>query len=220
MATTAGIPDLVVERASAGVLLARVSGNWREPQTLPGVEPLRQLLREEPSVKSLEFDTARLTGRDARFVAFINQCAGIVRERDIQPARRLVKLDFDERRLYDSLREKRWDVLQFFTEGELSPLLPLVHRLWIANFGAARTTRAAKIAFQKPTGQVASDTGELLWEATDKGTGRLTINTPHTQAAIGWLGGRTLHTTDAEFRPFCGSDDVSLPTASRPRLEL
>jgi hypothetical protein len=125
---------------------------------------------------------------------------------DVRPARQLVKLDFDEHRLYDSLKEKRWDVLQFFTDGELSPFLPLVHRLRIAKFDAARTTRAAEIAFQEPTGQVASDTGQLLWEATGKGTGRLTINTPHTQAALGWIGGRSLRTADTEFRlttPFC-----------------
>ena len=84
MTTTACIPNLVVERASPGVLLARVSGNWRERATLPGVEPVRQVLREEPSVKSLEFDTAGLTGWDSRFVAFISQCADMVRGRDIE----------------------------------------------------------------------------------------------------------------------------------------
>jgi hypothetical protein len=150
---------------------------------------------------------------------------------DVQPARRLVKLDFDEHRLYDSLKEKRWDVLQFFTEGELSPFLPLVHRLRIANFRAARTTRPAEIAFQEPTGQVAGDTGELLWEATGKGTGRLTINTPHTQAALGWIGGRTLRTADTGFRlatsfcavslsaldgrPLSGSKKILLVAAAR-----
>ncbi len=130
----------------------------------------------------------------------------LFQRRDVQPARRLVKLDFDEHRLYDSLKEKRWDGLQFFTEGELSPLLPLVHRVRITDFSASHTTRADEIAFQEPTGNVASDTGQLLWEATEKGTGRMTINTPHTQAAIGWLGSRTLRTTDTEFRlatPFC-----------------
>ena len=84
---------------------------------------------------------------------------------DVQPARQLVKLDFDEHRLYDSLKEKRWDRVQFFTEGELSPLLPLVHRLRIDKFNAAHTTQAAEIAFQQPAGRIASDTGQLLWEA-------------------------------------------------------
>ena len=85
---------------------------------------------------------------------------------DVQPARQLVKLDFDEHRLYDSLKEKRWDRLQFFTEGELSPLLPLVHRLRIDKFNAAHTTQAAEIAFQQPAGRIGSDTGQLLWEAS------------------------------------------------------
>jgi phospholipid/cholesterol/gamma-HCH transport system permease protein len=35
-------------------------------------------------VKSLEFDTAGLTGWDSRFVAFISQCADMVRGRDIE----------------------------------------------------------------------------------------------------------------------------------------
>jgi hypothetical protein len=125
---------------------------------------------------------------------------------DVQPAKRLVKLAFDEHRLYDSLKEKRWDRIQFFTDGELSPLLPLVHRLRIEKFNAARTTRAADIAFKEQASHIASDTGELLWEAADKRAGWLTVNTPRTQAAVGWIGGRTLRTADAEFRlntPFC-----------------
>ena len=125
---------------------------------------------------------------------------------DVQPARQLVKLDFDEHRLYDSLKEKRWDRVQFFTEGELSPLLPLVHRLRIDKFNAMHTTQAAEIAFQPPAGPIASDTGQLLWEAAEKGAGRLTINAPRAQAALGWIGGQTLRTLDTEFHlttPFC-----------------
>jgi hypothetical protein len=125
---------------------------------------------------------------------------------DVQPAKRLVKLAFDQDRLYDSLKEKRWDRLQFFTDGELSPLLPLVHRLRIDQFTAARTTRAADVAFTEPAGRIASDTGELLWEAAGKRAGWLTVNTPHTQAAVGWIGGQTLRAADAEFHlttPFC-----------------
>ena len=83
MTATASIPNLVVERPSPGVLLARVSGNWREGPTLPG-EVVRETLSKEPSVKSVEFDTAGLIGWDSRFVAFICQCAGMVRGRDIQ----------------------------------------------------------------------------------------------------------------------------------------
>src|SRR3974377_94032 len=84
MTATASIPNLVVEGTSPGVLLARVSGNWREGPTPPGVEIVRQSLSKEPSVKSVQFDTVGLTGWDARFVAFVTQCAGLVRGRDIE----------------------------------------------------------------------------------------------------------------------------------------
>jgi hypothetical protein len=46
----------------------------------------------------------------------------------------------------------------------------------------------------------------LLWEAGEKRTGRLTINTPRAQAVVGWVGGKAVKTADAEFRldtPFC-----------------
>jgi hypothetical protein len=53
MKTTASIPNLVAVRTSPGVLLARVSGNWREGPTLPGVEVVGETLSKEPSVKSV-----------------------------------------------------------------------------------------------------------------------------------------------------------------------
>lgn len=82
--TTSSIPNLFVEQASPGALLARVSGNWRQQSTLPGVELIREALIKEASVKSVDFDTAGLTGWDSRFVALISQCIGIARGRDIE----------------------------------------------------------------------------------------------------------------------------------------
>jgi hypothetical protein len=82
----------------------------------------------------------------------------------------------------------------------------LVHRFRVARFDAPATTRVADLGFVPPEGRVASDTGELTWEAREKRTGRLTIDTPRVQAAVGWIGGRTVRTADAEFRlqtPFC-----------------
>ena len=84
MTINASIPNLLLDRMSPEVLRARVSGNWRQMPALPGVELVRETLRKEPSVKSVEFDTTGLIGWDSRFVAFISQCAGMVRGRDIQ----------------------------------------------------------------------------------------------------------------------------------------
>jgi hypothetical protein len=125
---------------------------------------------------------------------------------DVQPAKKLVTVSYDEHRTYDSLQEPRWDRTRFYLDGDLSPLLPLVHRFRVARFDAPVTSRAADLGFTPPEGRITSDTGELTWEAGEKRSGRLTIDTPRVQAAVGWIGGRTERTADAEFRlktPFC-----------------
>jgi phospholipid/cholesterol/gamma-HCH transport system permease protein len=100
MSELAYMPDLVVERAMPNGLLVRLSGNWRQRPTMPGTEEIQQALDGKPTSKSLEFDTTGLTGWDSRFVAFISQCARLVRGRSIEVrydglpegARRLLRL--------------------------------------------------------------------------------------------------------------------------------
>src|SRR5438876_724331 len=84
MTETASIPNLAVERKSSGILLAKLSGNWRGQRELPGLEVIRQALGEGPPVKSLEFDTAELVGWDSRFVAFIGKCGELCHDRSIE----------------------------------------------------------------------------------------------------------------------------------------
>jgi len=144
----------------------------------------------------------------------------------IRPAEKLIQVRYDEARTYDSLKEKRWDRIDFHLEGELSPLVPLVHRFRVERFDAPRTTRVADLDFTPPEGRIASDTGELVWEAGEKGTGRLAINAPRVQAAVGWVGGKTVATADAEFRlktPFCAVSLVALddqPLAESKKILL
>jgi hypothetical protein len=131
----------------------------------------------------------------------------------VRPAEKLVKVGYDEPRTYDSLKEKRWDRIGFHLDGDLSPLLPLVHRFRVERFDAPRTTRVADLDFTPPEGRIASDTGELVWEAREKGAGRLSIDAPRVQAAVGWVGGKTVATADAEFRlktPFCAVSLIAL----------
>ena len=78
------MPILVVERPMPNGLLVRMSGNWRQGPTVPGMEQIQQALDEKPASKSLAFDTTGLTGWDSRFVAFVSQCAGLVGGRDIE----------------------------------------------------------------------------------------------------------------------------------------
>jgi hypothetical protein len=144
----------------------------------------------------------------------------------VRPAKKLVTVNYDEHRTYDSLKERRWDRIDFHLNGELSPLLPLVHRFRVKQFDAPQTTRVSDLGFAPPEVRIASDTGELLWEVAEKHTGRLTINTPRAQATIGWIGSQTLKTTDAEFRlttPFCAVSLAALdgqPLAKSKKILL
>ena len=141
----------------------------------------------------------------------------------VRPAERLVTVSYSVERVFDSLKERRYGV-QFFTEGELSPLLPLVHRFRVERFDAERTTRADEIDFREPEGEIVSDTGELIWEARGERTGILRINTPRVQAAIGWLGGRRIELRDVAIEvetPFCAVSVASMdgkPIAESDRL--
>lgn len=75
--------NLMAERKEPDVLLARLSGDWRQMCT-PKLEAVRQTLSEGQPLKVLEFDTAGLSGWDSRFVAFISQCGEMARCRRIE----------------------------------------------------------------------------------------------------------------------------------------
>jgi phospholipid/cholesterol/gamma-HCH transport system permease protein len=79
----ASTPSLLVERTSPGVLRVSLSGNWRARSGLPGVEIIRRSLSQSTAEKSLEFDVTGLTGWDSRFVAFINRCVALCRDRNM-----------------------------------------------------------------------------------------------------------------------------------------
>jgi phospholipid/cholesterol/gamma-HCH transport system permease protein len=100
MAETASNPGLRLEQTSPGVMRVLLSGNWRAPDRLPGVEAITQSLSESPAERSLELDVTHLTGWDSRCVAFIRQCADLCRGRNVtfrddglpEGVRRLIRL--------------------------------------------------------------------------------------------------------------------------------
>jgi hypothetical protein len=149
-------------------------------------------------------DVAKLSQMPVAAISFITGA--------VNPARRIVTVSYSVERTFDSLREMRHGI-RFFTDGELSPLLPLVHRFRVARFDAERTTSADEIGFQEPKGRIVSDTGELTWETNGAGRGLLSIDTPRLQAAIGWLGGRTVKLADVTIKvntPFCAVSVASM----------
>ena len=84
MIETASIPNLVVEPKSSGILLAKLSGNWRAHCGLPTAEVIRQALSEQTAARSLEFDVTALTGWDSRLVALVGKSAELCRERGME----------------------------------------------------------------------------------------------------------------------------------------
>jgi phospholipid/cholesterol/gamma-HCH transport system permease protein len=84
MTGTASNANLVVEQASPGEVLVRLSGNSREQSSPPNVKVVAEALDQTPEVKSLSFDSAALTGWDSRFVAFIRNCADLCRARNVK----------------------------------------------------------------------------------------------------------------------------------------
>jgi phospholipid/cholesterol/gamma-HCH transport system permease protein len=73
----------MVARSSPDVLRVSLSGNWRAPSGLPGVETIRRSLTENTAGGFLEFDVTHLTGWDSRFVAFVNKCMALCRDRNM-----------------------------------------------------------------------------------------------------------------------------------------
>ncbi|MBM3333280.1 carbohydrate binding domain-containing protein [Candidatus Sumerlaeota bacterium] len=136
----------------------------------------------------------------------------LFRQADVKPAERAVTISYDENRLFDSLREGGRDDA-FRLERPLSPLLPLVHRFRVARFDAERTTRVEELGFVEPSEKIISDTGELVWNATGKGNGYFTVDSPRVQAAVGWIGGKTIETKQARVgtkTPFCAVSAIAL----------
>ena len=84
MTATASLPTLVVERPKPGVLLVRLAGNWRARPAAPRLDEVRKALREDLSLKALEFDTAGLSGWDSRFVALVGKCTEICCGRNLE----------------------------------------------------------------------------------------------------------------------------------------
>jgi phospholipid/cholesterol/gamma-HCH transport system permease protein len=131
VAETASSPNVFVERTATGALRVSLSGNWRAPSGLPGVDVVKRSLSETAAERSLEFDATHLIGWDSRFVAFINKCVALCRDRNLklqseglpEGVRRLV-------RLANAVPEKKDARLAGFKAGFVRHFGELAINLW------------------------------------------------------------------------------------------
>lgn len=137
---------------------------------------------------------------------------------DVKPAVRTVDRSYSPEQVRESVRAP-WSAQPYFTPG--FPLaLPLQHAMRVTSFDGPPTGAFDATA----TGPIRSDTGELAWHYSGKGSGLVVVDTPRSQALIGYCGGRRLATENlkAEVRtPFCAITLSSLdeePIAEAGRL--
>src|ERR1041385_2282081 len=76
--------NLAIEQSPPGVMLIRLTGDWRAQRETPSSEHVRQALDQASGVKSLLFEAATLTGWDSRFVAFVRNCAELCRMHNVE----------------------------------------------------------------------------------------------------------------------------------------
>jgi hypothetical protein len=101
---------------------------------------------------------------------------------DVEKANQTVDRSYTTQQVYDSMLLPSTE-RPYFTPG--FPLwLPLEHEVRISSFDGPPTQIAARGATPNP---IRSDTGQLAWCHSAPETGLVTVNSPRTQALIGFL---------------------------------
>jgi hypothetical protein len=115
-------------------------------------------------------------------LATLQACALMWHRQDIATARRTVTRVYSPDRLLDSLRADPAPARPFFL-AEFPRSTPLQHatRFRIGDEPPDRFPVAA------PLDRIQSDTGELGWHHADRGQGVITVDTPRSQALIGYV---------------------------------
>ena len=148
--------------------------------------------------------TARRSGHfeiraDPVKMAELAACAAMFHRGDVAAARKSIDRSYSREQVVESLRLDSGSQQPLFTPG-FSPAIPLVHGTRVRSFERKKDNYPA---FDVPQ-PIVSDTGELTWRGGKKGL--VTIDTAHTQAVIGFVGGgrRVLRDLAVEVdTPFC-----------------
>jgi hypothetical protein len=110
---------------------------------------------------------------------------------DVKPARQVVAAALNADQESDLLRRGRaWDLVHGGHVG-IPREAALIHRVALAIGGRAIPAGALKPGDVKTGGnRIASDTGELAWNLSEKERGVVTVDTPRSKAVIGFGAGR------------------------------
>lgn len=123
---------------------------------------------------------------------------------DVAPGKNLVIADLSPAREVDLLLKSRaWGLVDAGTVG-IPSVAGLMHRVAInpGQLPAPGALRPDQVKI--PENRFASDTGELLWDLSDKQRGVVTINSSHSKGVIGYGGGKTFELGEIKIAPGAG----------------
>lgn len=119
---------------------------------------------------------------------------------DVRPAAQTIGRSYSTEKVYETLRLPWWE-WPYFTPG--FPLaLPLVHATRIDSLASPAEGRCEPV----PNDEIVSDTGELIWSGHSDKQGLVSVDTPRSQALIGFLKDRRKRTRNLAIQPdnpFC-----------------
>lgn len=141
---------------------------------------------------------------------------------DVKAAKETVLRAYTAEQVIDGIKAP-WKEGPMFTPG-FAPELALVHATRITAFDAKATPTYP--AGPGVAGEIVSDTGQIRWAGAAAKKGTVTVETPRSQALVGYLKGAARGTSNLAADPetdFCALTLTSLddaPIARAPRLLL
>ena len=154
-------------------------------------------------------------------VTQIAACAPMWHRQDIATAKKVVLRSYTHDQAIELLRGEKWKMRPFYSP-EFAKTTPLVHSTQFTLDGSP----ASPFPQETSPNAIESDTGELGWYDARLKRGIITVDTPCTQALIGFVGGseRTITHFSADLRnAFCALQLSSLddqPIARSARMLL
>ena len=119
---------------------------------------------------------------------------------DVSPARQTVTRSYSPEQVLESLRLP-WGERPYFTPG-FDGRIPLTHAVRFTSLNGPPTGALDRL----PDGPIRSDTGELAWLVGENKQGLVVVDTPRSQALVGYVkaaGQATANLAAAVETPFC-----------------
>lgn len=154
-------------------------------------------------------------------IANLIACGFMWHRRDLAVARQTIVRSYSGEQMVEALRMDKNKERPFFTPGHARST-PLQHATVFAMDGSPATPFPPPA----PPGEIVSDTGEIGWYGADRKKGVVAVDSPHTQALIGFVrdGGRRVRHLSADVtNEFCSLVLTSLdgqPVSASRRLLL